>query len=250
MAYDDSNRLIRHQTDGPPADGAPDIDYQYTYDDATGKETRVSYDDTPGDGVPRYYRYSVYDTAGNLISLWYDDDPFDEVPDATENRTYDPEGRLLLVEIDRRPADGVPDAIDTYTYDDYGNLLQRLKEDVDWILPECWSYVYNDEGQVISDTHELECVPGGISFTNFYEYDENGYLSRETSEDGEVTTYVHDADGRLLEASYCYEDCVFTEWIYDEHFNLLYEIHVWWPMHADLPPYVDELLTYTYDCWG
>ena len=110
-----------------------------------------------------------------------------------------------------RTRDGVADRIVLYAYDDQGRLLQSKTDSCDTggtSDPACeqTDYTYDEQGNVLVETHYTGAPPVGTSGCTYYSYDENGLLLSaefyswcdDSLPGGYSITYEYDAAGRLV----------------------------------------------------
>ncbi len=171
-------------------DGNGDLIVKYTYD-AAGILTRKDM----GNGT--YTLYS-FDANGRVLSIT-NDAPNNSV-NSFDDYTYDALGNDLT--------DTNRDGEWVYTYDADGELIGAVftpnSTDPDGLAPQNLQYVYDANGNLISETIN------GVS-TVYDVNNENEYTSSTTN--GVVTGYSYDADGNLISQSTAGSTTTYT---YDE----------------------------------
>lgn len=84
-----------------------------------------------------------------------------------------------------------PHQITSYSYDNRGNLLERRIESADGLAAKVWSYTYNADGYLVS-----ESGPSSIDDNFTYAYNDKRQLISKTNALGLVTQYFYDSSGR------------------------------------------------------
>lgn len=150
----------------------------------------VEYDDAGRRVVytePTYTYQYVYNEAGQLAeTTWQFDSSWQGNTAGHIVYTYDEAGNMIRQEEDTGDLQTVIDCV----YDEHGNAITQTtsapggEPDV-----STYSYEYNDQGLMISQTYDITQPWGRFTGTYTYEYDEQGRLTRESYDDGETRFY-------------------------------------------------------------
>ncbi len=230
--YDDKERQVR-------VNSSAYTDYDYEYDDKTGKASITTVDHYNNDwkteteysfnekrhkmqakhfdekGNVSYYEIGEYDENAKLIKLTKLDPDRNII--STSEYTYNTVGQII--EQINKDEDAQEDyyyfiSSIEYKYNEYGQQLEIISYSLSGDIRKSQKYEYYDNGRIKKSVNKYSW---GYSY---YEYDENGWFieSGDMDNDGNKTSYtkyVHDEKGNTIK-TIKYNDGIITETVQED----------------------------------
>lgn len=176
-------------------------DTTFVYDNGGWLPTQVQMGDAAialeYDDAGRVLRYQ---TPGGNMEYTYDGDgllteSLREVPENNEQTrtvyTYDENGQVIREEASWTDGTGAAtDTVTEYAYDEHGNRTSRsVAQDGAEPQVSTFAYEYDDAGQAVSETYNVQFFWGANSGTYTFTYDDQGRRTGEIYDEGETRYY-------------------------------------------------------------